>query len=160
MTDSPSILFRDQHFFITPLVRDIMLDTQVIFQAPGTATSDGIFHLTRAHEIGQNAVSLINSFMIRYGDYEKPQDKYDIRKLDDDQYPMVTFGQAPDGVTELDITGAQAASIFRKWKQDSNDMTWKEFAATAQPTYGMGGVVVIKWCGMFLAIEENGYTNS
>lgn len=87
-------------------------------------------------------------------------DKHDIRSLADDQYPNVAFGYSEVEQAELDITAAQAAALFRKWKRDSNDMTWADFAKTVQPTFHMNNAVSVKWCGMFLAIETDGYTHS
>jgi hypothetical protein len=83
-------------------------------------------------------------------------DKHDIRGLDDVCYPQVSYGPLGD----MDITHEQATSLFRKWKQDQNDMSWVEFAKTVQPTFGMNGAIVVQWCNMWLAIETDGYTHS
>lgn len=88
------------------------------------------------------------------------RNKHDIRNLDDDQYPNVTVGWNEADQSQLDPTHAQVASLFRKWKQDDNGMTWAEFAKTAQPTFHMDNAIVVKWCGMFLCVEEDGYTHS
>lgn len=82
--------------------------------------------------------------------------KYDIRELDDVCYPQVSYG--PDG--DMDITHEQATSLFRKWKQQDQDMSWPEFAKTVQPTFGCDGAITVHWSGMWLAIETDGYTHS
>jgi hypothetical protein len=82
----------------------------------------------------------------------------DIRSLADDDYPNVKFGINWDH--DLEITHEQKRAVFRKWKQDDNNKTWPQFAEGVSPTYGMDGAVTIQWCGMWLAIEKDGYTHS
>ena len=89
-----------------------------------------------------------------------PQNKYDIRNLADDQYPQATFGFNEVDQTELDPTGEQCAAVFRKWKQDHNEMTWADFAKSVQPTFHMNDAITVKWCGMWLCVEVDGYTHS
>lgn len=61
---------------------------------------------------------------------------------------------------DFPITEAQKASILRKWEQDSQDLTYQEFVNTVQMTFHMDGAVAVKWSGMWLAIETDGYTHS
>lgn len=86
--------------------------------------------------------------------------KHDIRSLHDDEYPNVTFGWNEVDQSELDITASQASMLFKKWKQDDQGMMWREFAKTVQPTFHMNNAVVVKWSGMFLCIEEDGYCHT
>lgn len=84
--------------------------------------------------------------------------KHSILDLADDQYPQVDLDP-------LKTTHEQRSALFRKWKQAKLgdgpfDMPWIEFAKTAQPTSGMDGAIVVQWCGMWLAIETDGYTHS
>lgn len=81
-------------------------------------------------------------------------EKYDIRNLADDEYPACNIG----GDKDLDATQAQIASLFCKWKQDHNNMSWREFThSVVQFDFGAIGV---HWCGMWLGIETDGHTHS
>ena len=81
--------------------------------------------------------------------------KHDVKALDDDCYPKTALSYV-DGVTHEQMT-----ALFRKWKQDDQGMTWKEFSATAcDPSTFYDGAIVVEWCGMWLAIERDGYTHS
>ena len=84
------------------------------------------------------------------------RDKYDIHALADECYPQVGFGSEGD----LTVNEKQAASIFRTWKRGHNNMSWRDFAKSVQPTFGMNGAVTVSWEGMWLAIETDGYTHS
>lgn len=39
-------------------------------------------------------------------------------------------------------------------------LTYRQFRAMVQPTFGMDGAVVVPWAGMWLAIEADGYVHS
>lgn len=52
---------------------------------------------------------------------------------------------------------AQRQAIHRKWKQDNQGMTYREFRKTVGAGYDC---LMVKWCGMWLGIESNGYTHS
>jgi hypothetical protein len=39
-------------------------------------------------------------------------------------------------------------------------LTYRQFRKQAQPTFGMDDAIVIRWAGMWLAIETDGYTHS
>lgn len=60
----------------------------------------------------------------------------------------------------FDITDEQKSSLWRKWNQDGQELTFQEFVDTIQPTSHMDGAIVVQWSGMFLAIEKDGYTHS
>jgi hypothetical protein len=84
--------------------------------------------------------------------YENKRNPLD---LGDDSYPVVqVFDIDPQPTHE------QMTALFRKWKQDQQDMRWREFAMTALPTFHMGDAITVKWCGMWLAIETDGYCHS
>ena len=57
-------------------------------------------------------------------------------------------------------TDAQRAAIRRKWMQAPDGKTWREFFDSVQPTFGMDEAVTVPWCGMWLAVETDGYTHS
>ena len=61
--------------------------------------------------------------------------------------------------TGTTLTGQQYAALRRKWEQDNNGVTFGEFLETVQPEIGSKAVMV-KWCGMWLGVEPDGYTHS
>ena len=63
----------------------------------------------------------------------------------------------------LRITKAQAVSLKRKYTHGdlkAQGITYREFRKTVQPTFGMDGAVVVHWCNMWLAIEQDGYVHT
>jgi hypothetical protein len=58
----------------------------------------------------------------------------------------------------FDITDDQKSSLWRKWRQENNDLTFQEFVESIQPS--VDGSIVVQWAGMYLQIEKNGYTHS
>lgn len=85
--------------------------------------------------------------------------KHDIRNLDPDQYPNVSFG----AFAEVEPNEKQKVKIFQKWLQGQQkdtpmELSWKEFAATAR--YGRNNSIMIEWCGMVLCIDADGYCHS
>lgn len=60
-------------------------------------------------------------------------------------------------------TRAQRVSLFRLWERTAhihNRVGYRQFRATVQPTFGMDGAVVVRWCDMWIAVETDGYTHS
>ena len=39
-------------------------------------------------------------------------------------------------------------------------LTYRQFRRTVQPTFFMDNAIALPWCGMWLAIERDGYTHS
>lgn len=58
------------------------------------------------------------------------------------------------------ITRAQAEALARQHRQADNGMTYLQFRRSTHPTFGMNDAITVKWCGMWLAIEADGYTHS
>ena len=62
----------------------------------------------------------------------------------------------------------QTKSLLRKWKQNNQGLTYLQFRRTVQPGWDgkevllsiCSTVVMVKWSGMWLGIEEDGYTHS
>lgn len=52
---------------------------------------------------------------------------------------------------------AQRAAICRKWQQNNQDLTYREFRKTVVQGFDC---LMVKWCGMWLGIESDGYTHS
>ena len=57
------------------------------------------------------------------------------------------------------LTKAQRAALHRKWLQNSQGMSYRQFRRTVRPDFG-GGTVMVEWSGMWLGIERDGYTHS
>lgn len=59
-------------------------------------------------------------------------------------------------------TKQQRQAILRVYLRDGSHrgMTYREYRALAQPTFGCDGAVVLPFCGMWLCIERDGYTHS
>jgi len=52
----------------------------------------------------------------------------------------------------------QRAALARVWKRGGHgEMTYRQFRATVQPG---PGCVLVRWSGMWLGIEPDGYTHS
>ena len=51
----------------------------------------------------------------------------------------------------------QRIALYKKWIQNNQSMTYMQFRRTVQPGYDC---VMVEWCGMWLAIEIDGYTHS
>ena len=52
---------------------------------------------------------------------------------------------------------AQRTAIYRKWQQDDQGKTYREFRKTVQQGYDC---LMVEWCGMWLGIESDGHTHS
>ena len=57
----------------------------------------------------------------------------------------------------MTINKLQARSILRKWQQNNQGLTYLQFRRTVQPGWDC---VMVQWSGMWLGIEEDGYTHS
>jgi len=68
-----------------------------------------------------------------------------------DRGPIFATHQ-PNGIVNPQPAGNSAQEDLR--------MSYREFRRLAQPTFGMDGAIVVPWCGMWLAIETDGYTHS
>ena len=62
--------------------------------------------------------------------------------------------------TMTKTTRAQREAIFRKWTQNANGLTYRQFRSTTKPTFCMDGAIILLWCGMWLCIEQDGYTHT
>ena len=62
----------------------------------------------------------------------------------------------------IDMTLAQRDAVERKW-QEMDEKTrppLQRFLDSVNPTFHMDNAVTVFWCGMWLAIETDGYTHS
>ena len=57
----------------------------------------------------------------------------------------------------VQLNKAQRQSLLRKWLQDNQNLSYLKFRRTVQPGWDC---VMVKWCGMWLGIERDGYTHS
>ncbi len=58
------------------------------------------------------------------------------------------------------LTKPQRSALARVYHRVPMDLTYRAFRATVQPTFGMDGAVVVRWQGMWLAIEADGYCHT
>ncbi len=54
-------------------------------------------------------------------------------------------------------TRKQREALARTWKRDSGGLTYRQFRRTVLGGYDC---IMVKWCGMWLGIEPDGYTHS
>jgi hypothetical protein len=57
----------------------------------------------------------------------------------------------------VQLNKAQRQSLLRKWLQDNQNLSYLQFRRAVQPGWDC---VMVKWCGMWLGIERDGYTHS
>lgn len=43
---------------------------------------------------------------------------------------------------------------------EEKGISYRNFRASIQPTFGMDNAIVVQWCGMWLAIEKDGYVHT
>jgi hypothetical protein len=60
-------------------------------------------------------------------------------------------------------TRKQRIALLRKYAHgglDEKGISYRDFRKSVQPTFGMDNAIVVQWCGMWLAIERDGYCHS
>lgn len=66
----------------------------------------------------------------------------------------------------MKLTKAQQRALERKYIDgqhehgSTRDISYLTFRRSVHPTSCMDNAVTVKWCGMWLAIEADGYTHS
>lgn len=61
------------------------------------------------------------------------------------------------------ITRKQRIALLRKYVHGGlieQEISYRQFRKSAQPTFGMDGAIVVPWCGMWLVIEKDGYVHT
>ena len=58
------------------------------------------------------------------------------------------------------ITRQQRVALHRVWMRDDQGQTYRQFRKSATTGMSMDECVIIRWCGMWLGIEPEGYTHS
>lgn len=58
------------------------------------------------------------------------------------------------------IKDKQWEQLLNYWLRDDNGKTYGEFLCMSGPTFGCDDAITVKWSGMWLCIETNGYTHS
>ena len=58
------------------------------------------------------------------------------------------------------LTKPQRKALHRKWSQNDQGLTYRQFRATVQSGYSFLGCVMVYWSGMWLGVEPDGYTHS
>ena len=57
----------------------------------------------------------------------------------------------------VQLTKPQRIALKWKHEQDNQGLSYREFRKTVQPGYDC---IMVRWCGMWLGIEKDGYTHS
>jgi len=57
----------------------------------------------------------------------------------------------------IKLTKPQRAAVYRKWSQNDQGLTYRQFRATVQSGCDCA---MVYWSGMWLGIEPDGYTHS
>lgn len=57
----------------------------------------------------------------------------------------------------MKLTKPQQLSLKRKWSQDSQGLTYRQFRRTVVQTIDC---IMVPWCGMWLGVELDGYCHS
>jgi hypothetical protein len=55
---------------------------------------------------------------------------------------------------------AQQKSLLRVWQRDNSRMTFLQFRRSVEPQIGYANCFMVQSRGMWLGIEEDGYTHS
>ena len=55
------------------------------------------------------------------------------------------------------LSAEQRKALHSKWMQDDQGLSYRTFRRTVAAGWDCG---VVKWCGMWLGIEQDGYTHS
>jgi hypothetical protein len=60
-------------------------------------------------------------------------------------------------------TRKQREAILRKYAHGdlkAKGISYRNFRASIQATFGCDGAIAVQWCGMWLAIEKDGYVHT
>jgi len=60
----------------------------------------------------------------------------------------------------MKLTRKQIEALFAKWRQHSQGVSYLQFRRSVLPIMFGNGAVTVQWCGMWLAIETDGYVHS
>ncbi len=55
------------------------------------------------------------------------------------------------------LNTAQRKALYRKWVQSNQGMSYWDFRKTVQPGHDC---IMVRWSGMWIGIELDGYTHS
>lgn len=58
------------------------------------------------------------------------------------------------------LTIAQRSALARVYRRGPLDISYLAFRRSVQGTFGMDGAVVVRWQGMWLCIEQDGYCHT
>lgn len=58
------------------------------------------------------------------------------------------------------LSKSQRSALARVYHRGPLEMSYLAFRRSVQPTFGMDGAVVVRWQGMWLCIEADGYCHT
>lgn len=57
----------------------------------------------------------------------------------------------------MKLSREQARSLYKVWTRDSQGMTYLQFRRSVLPGYECA---MVRWCGMWMGIEKDGYAHT
>ena len=57
----------------------------------------------------------------------------------------------------ITLTRPQRRALYRKWRENDQGMTYRQFRRTVTPGWDY---VAVAWCGMYVGIEKDGYAHT
>ena len=58
------------------------------------------------------------------------------------------------------LTKDQQTKLALKWNQSNQGMTYLQFRRSVEPFCCCDDAIMVKWCGMWLGIETDGYSHA
>ena len=58
------------------------------------------------------------------------------------------------------ITRQQQETLRMKWKQSPDGRTFIQFRRSVVPVLGCDPAIAVRWCSMWLCIEDDGYCHT
>jgi hypothetical protein len=49
---------------------------------------------------------------------------------------------------------------LKLWTHTAQHNTYRDFRETVEPVMFSGGAICVRWCGMFVCIEPDGYSHT
>jgi len=60
----------------------------------------------------------------------------------------------------MKITKPQSQTLLDRWTRHNNDQTFMQFRRAVIGTIACDYAITVKWCGMWLCIETDGYCHT
>ena len=57
-------------------------------------------------------------------------------------------------------TRQQRLKLWKLWTHTAQHNTYRDFRETVEPVMFSEGAICVRWCGMFVCIEPDGYSHT